>query len=448
MLRRAYLEPLRARLSELHFHISHLRAVGADSANDIADALGGFTQWSAMPTSPLGRLFFAFQERLDPDAPETAKLAVAAFGGDPHGYTLHLGELTARGHARTPRAVIGLSATCYFPGAPHHHVHVKPTWVVPDTDPTGVKVYGDVVRTADHDPVRVSGVSGVRRETEIRKIGQLLYRKLELELGRLREQCERYGGQGRDRILVATTSYASVLDLAEGMMRAGASPHSLCVVTRPGNEPEINDSRWHVLTSDRVEQFPDTGAEILIAPLAIIERGVNILVGDSSALGAIYLVIRPVPVLDDPNELLAHINHRLWAESRTDTTADSHPLGTLAQRMKNAGLYFNEIVCSAQYFRSLPGWVQRGIVAEIIVGLIQLVGRARRGGTPGEVHLVDYAFFDDRGKSSLPRLINELRDEWRKTGELDRLLALYGPTLRAFFDFAQRHHLGRSGDHA
>ncbi|MUN36461.1 hypothetical protein [Actinomadura litoris] len=436
MIRRAYLEPLRRRLQELFVHTSHLRAVGAESADQVADALGGLTAWTAMPGSPLGRLFLAFKERHDPETPRHAKLSMAAFGGDPHGYVLYLGELTARAHAGVPRAVLGLSATSYFPGAPHHHVHTAPTWSVPDADPTGVTVLASQAFSADQSPIRVSGVQGPRRELNVRDLGESLYRAtLHPELDRLAVRRRRAGTPGRDLILVATTSYASCLDLAEGMARAGAAPGSLCVVARRGDERAMTDSRWHTLTADRVERFPATGARILIAPLATVERGVNILDGTVSALGSIYLVVRPIPILDEPAELLAHINHRLWAAERG---GEEHPQAALRLRISRAGRHFAEVVRSAQFFRSQPDWVQRGVVAEIVIGLVQLVGRARRGGTPGRVHLVDHAFFDTRGGSDLPRLIRALRDEWAASGELDPLLRLYGPTLRAFFEFADR----------
>ncbi|HEU5026850.1 MAG TPA: DEAD/DEAH box helicase family protein [Spirillospora sp.] len=441
MIRRAYLEPLRSRLQELFVHTSHLRAVGAESAERIADALGGLTNWTAMPGSPLGRLFLAFMERHEPGVSEGAKLSMAAFGGDPHGYVLHLGELTARAHAGVPRAVLGLSATSYFPGAPHHHVHTRPTWYVPDADPTGVRVLATRAFTGDGEAIRVSGVQGRQRRLNLRDLGGSLYRAtLVPELDRLAARRDGTGEPGRDLILVATTSYASCLDLAEGMAQAGAPPGSLCVVARADDEPMMTDSRWSTLTRGRVEGFPATGARILIAPLATVERGVNILDGSVSALGAIYLVVRPIPIIDEPAELLAHVNHRLWAEQGD---ADD-PVLLLRRRISRAGRHFDSVVRSAQYFRSQPAWVQHGVVAEIIVGLVQLVGRARRGGTPGRVHLVDNAFFDTRGGSDLPRLIRDLRDRWDGSGELDHLLRLYGPTLRAFFDFADRNMSGSS----
>ncbi|GAA3121499.1 hypothetical protein [Streptosporangium carneum] len=442
MIRRAHLEPLRRKLSELFYRTAHLRALGVESAETIADALGGFTAWEAMPASPLGRLFFAFKERYDKEQPRQTKLSVAAFGGDPHGYVRYLGEITARGHARVPRGVLGLSATSFLPGAPHHHVLADPAWVIPDTDPTGVTIHAARVFGSDQRAIRVSGVQGRQREINLGDVAEGLYRlKLSSHLRELARQRDERGEPGRDRVLVATTSYDSVLTIAEGMVRAGAPHGSLCLLARPKGEILIKDPRWHVLPSDRVERFPSTGADILIAPLAVVERGVNILDGRVSALGAIYMVVRPVPVLDEPEELLAHISHRLWADTRDEDRAFLDlldPLDRMEERMRQAGRHFEEIVRSAQYFGSLPEWVQLGIVAEIIVGLVQLVGRARRGGTPGEVHLVDDAFFDSRSRSDLPTLIGRLRERWTEDRQLDRLLALYGPTLQAFFDFADR----------
>jgi hypothetical protein len=440
MLRRCYLEPLRSRLSDLFFHTAQLRAAGADSAEAVADALGGFSRWAAMPASPLGRLFLAFNERLDPEQPDQARLSVAAFGGDPHGYTLFLGELTARAHAGVPRAVLGLSATPYLPGAPRHHVHIRPAWVIPDTDRRGVIIRSAQVFDSQQQAIRVSGVQGNKRAGNIRDLSESLYRtKLAADLTALERDRRESGRPGRDRVLIATTSYESVLVLAEGFKRAGAPDGEICVVVRASDVTAAKDPRWHVLGSDRVERFPATGARILIAPLGVVERGVNVLDGGVSAIGVIYLVIRPVPVLDKPPELLAHVSNQLWAQTAATEKTTYDPLAGLRDRVVDAARLFDEIICSAQFFRSLPGWVQEGIVAEIIIGLIQLVGRARRGGTPGEVRLVDDAFFDERGNSHLPALIKRLQRRWESADELPRLMELYGPTLQAFFDFADRH---------
>lgn len=97
---------------------------------------------------------------------------------------------------------------------------------------------------------------------------------------------------------------------------------------------------------------------------------------------------------------------------------------------------------SERYFRSLPPRAKRAVAAELIISLIQLVGRARRGGTPGRIKLVDAAFLDTRGNSDLPHLIRELRDQWAESRQLPLMRRYYGTTLDAFFRFADDHTRG------
>jgi hypothetical protein len=103
-----------------------------------------------------------------------------------------------------------------------------------------------------------------------------------------------------------------------------------------------------------------------------------------------------------------------------------------------AAKHFDELFSSLPYFSALPGETQLAIARETLNGLIQLAGRARRGGDIGEIHLVDYAFHDSSGKSDLPSLIRRIRTEWDRDGHLDLMRSLYGQTLEAIFDFADR----------
>ena len=80
--------------------------------------------------------------------------------------------------------------------------------------------------------------------------------------------------------------------------------------------------------------------------------------------------------------------------------------------------------------------MQLAIAAQTLNGLIQLAGRARRGGAIGEIHLVDYAFLDSRAESDLPSLIRRLRQQWARDGHLRRIERLYGQTIQSIFSFA------------
>lgn len=196
--------------------------------------------------------------------------------------------------------------------------------------------------------------------------------------------------------------------------------------------------RWLELPADRLEDFPDVhGADILIAPLARVQRGVNIIgEGDRSALGSVWLIVRPIPVIDEPSELVAHIQARALAEH---PGPGPDPLTVLRDRRDTAGKYFEDIVRRPPYFQSQPDQVKLSVTAEIINDAIQLIGRARRGGTPAVLHLVNGAFLDPHAGTDFATLIARLRDAWDKAGVLDSMRYLYGTTLEAFFSYADQN---------
>lgn len=433
VLRRAILERIRFFLHRLMANNSQLVDVGVESAQAIADALGVYGRWQVTPTGPLGRLVFAFTEYFDDTGTEPARLATAAFGGDPHTFTVELGDVTALAHAGTRRIVLGLSATSYFPLAPHHHINTTPRWWVRDDSSGTVRVERAVVTGQDGHVLRISGLDGAARSNATRQIAAGLWTPQHLigEFERLdREDCE------RKRVLLATTSYRAARDVAEGLAGAGVERARLCLAIPPHASP-AEGMLWRELQANRLEEFPGmTGADILIAPLARVQRGVNIIGASSrSALGSVWLIVRPIPIIDEPAELVAHIQSAALAKHPGPAT---DPLALLSDRRKEAGTFLDEIVRCPPYFQSQPDRVKLGVAAEIIIGAIQLIGRARRGGTSAVLHLVDGAFHaGDRG-TDFGSLITRLSTAWRPT-ELREMREYYGSTLQAFLDYAARH---------
>ncbi|MFC0038382.1 hypothetical protein [Actinomadura rayongensis] len=437
VLRRAILERIRFYLHRLMANNAQLVDIGVESAADIADALGTYGRWRVTPTGPLGRLVFAFTEHYDDTGGDPARLSTAAFGGDPHTYTIGLGDTTALAHAGTRRIVVGLSATSYFPGAPHHHVHVKPAWWVADDNPGSVRIEAAPVQDPHGELRKISGLDGLRRTEATRRIATALWGEyLQPELDRLKTS-----DPERARILLATTSYAAARHVAEGLSVAGVAAHRICLAVRlrPDDGPLVLDDfgQWREIPADRLEDFAALrAADILIAPLARVQRGVNIIgAGDRSALGSVWLIVRPIPLIDEPAELLAHIQAKALAEHPGPA---SDPRRLLALRRKTAGKYFETIVRRPPYFQAQPEDVKLGVVAEIINGAVQLIGRARRGGTSAVLHLVDGAFHDAKGGSDLATLIRLLEKKWGADSVLTDLRKYHGTTLGAFLDYAAR----------
>jgi hypothetical protein len=442
MLRRAILEQIRIYLHRLMANTPQLVAAGVESTQAIADALGPYGRWRATPTGPLGRLVFAFTEHHDDTGAEPTRLTTVAFGGDPHVYTVSLGDTTALAHAGVRRIVLGLSATAHFPYAPRHHIHTQPRWWVSDDNPGTVTIEPAPIGPESQAAIKVSGLSGTARNDATRQLGRLLWtRRLAAELQRL--HCD---DPTRARVLLATTSYDGARQVAEGLALAGVAAARICLAVRPRPDAPYDPDRqivtdagrWLELPADRLEDFPQVpGADILIAPLARVQRGVNIIgEGDRSALGSVWLIVRPIPVIDEPSELVAHIQARALSE---DPGPAEDQLSVLQARREAAGRYFEEIVRRPPYFQSQPHQVKLSVTAEIINDAIQLIGRARRGGTPAVLHLVDGAFLDPQGGTDFATLITELRDAWADVGVLEQMRQLYGTTLEAFFSYADRN---------
>jgi len=440
LIRRAYLTRLTRLLTSFIYLAPHLEAAGVTSARDMADTLRRYRAWHAAPLGPLGRTLFAFSENYDPDRIDDTSLRVNAFGGDPHEYVRSMGETTALALLGHRRCVVGLSATAYFPGAPHHHVFIEPTWWVPDSVTGGIDLAAAPISDEEQEFIRVSGTSGQRRRETMQRLGSLLWTKhLRPELDRLAADPET---SGRLRLLLATTSYEGAEDIARGVSRASGLTSDQIVLAVPSDADQVRPPAdgWTELPGDQLEQFGQViEGTVLIAPLARAARGINLAntTTGESLVGSIWLIVRPVPIIDEPAEILAHVH----ASAKAALQPTAAPSDTLEMIRTLARRRFDEMFNSLPYFTTLPREVRLGITAENLIAMIQLAGRGRRGGTSARIRLVDYAFFDDTGRSGLPRLIQELRRMWVEEDHrhpFELIERLYGDTIATILDFAAR----------
>jgi hypothetical protein len=308
---------------------------------------------------------------------------------------------------------------------------------VRDDNPGSVTITSTPVLDGNGTPLRISGKEGAARANAARQIAMSLWRdELAHELARLAvEEPE------RRRILLAVTSYDAGRHVAEGLHQAGVAPERICLAVRPGASGDTQETAfWREISADRLAEFPQfEDAQILIAPLARVERGVN-MIGeeDRSALGSIWLIVRPIPLIDEPDQLVAHVQAKALAEHSGPST---DPISLLEARKSCAGTFLDDIFRGPPYFGSQPDAVKRGVIAEIVVSAIQLIGRARRGGTPARLHLVDGAFVDSAKGSDFATLLNKLRESWNEEQAHD-MRTYYGTTLEAFLDYARENGAG------
>jgi hypothetical protein len=439
MVRRAYLEQIRAQVEYMTRSGTSLKASGITAANELVEMLDDNKQWRFAPYGPLGQPVFGFTAAHDVEDKYRSELALTSFTGDPHAYTAMLGETTAMALCGTRRIVIGLSATAHMPGGTMHHLITPPTWYVPDDITGSLSLRSLTLHDDKNQPIRISGSADIRRDMAHQKMGRALWSHLTQHLKKL---ASRAVTAHRARVLVACTSYLGATQLAEGMISAGADPDMIAVAIRAddGTVPEHfrRKPAWAEIPSSSLERFPDhPTAKVLIAPLAVAERGLNIVDQQGRSLvGQVVLAVRPIPLMDEPAQLLALISSQAYGTS----APTDDPSGMLRSLARTSTGVYEELFRTHHYFQSLPSRVRLSIVAEMLIGIIQLGGRVRRGGDQGVLYLADYAFHDSATGSDLPHLIRDLREQWQKAGQLDLLSSIYGNTLQAIFDFADEGH--------
>jgi hypothetical protein len=340
--------------------------------------------------------------------------------------------------------VLGLSATAFLPGSPTFHVHTPVRWYLPDHIDHGtgaLRIRPAAVTGSTGIGITYSGADRRRKPELMVEIGRLLWQQLlEGHLDGLHNHPDPTIRQ-RARVLLVTNSYQQGAQLLRGLVKSGAKRSRLCLAVPAPTDDEPVDNLdvpedVHVLAANRLRQFPElAGADVLISPFARVARGLNIVVEHRSALASIWVCVRPVRLIDSPSALVAHTG----AHARLGRGPSDQPAAELAERHLLAAQHLERINRANPAFSRLPKDVRTAVFADVLADLMQLAGRARRGGTDMTLFLVDNAFHPDgtpRG-SDFASLFLNLYGQWKKLGVLDQVTAIYGTSLDGFLRYAK-----------
>ncbi|QKW12252.1 hypothetical protein [Verrucosispora sp. NA02020] len=439
LLRRAFLGELQQGLAELEALLPLMRDSGMRLADDVEAALDRAPSWQATPEGPIGRAVFGFAVTGDPESRSDRQFTAEILSGDPHAYTADLGITTAPALTGAPRVIVGLSATAYLPGSPTNHVHADVACYYPDIAGTGTgRLTVSNASVNDHTTNRgivISGAARNRKAQLLEGIGSGLWDQI-LEQ-RLRDLHDHRDAErrARARVLLVTNSYDQMLALCRGLIAGGAHRTRIAVAVPAGDRRglQIPDDVLAIPAS-RLRTFPGTGRDVLISPFARVARGLNIVVGHRSALDSIWVCVRPIKLIDEPSALVAHTG----AHARRNRHPGEDPRKELDKRHRIAAKHLELINRSNPAFGRLPPDVRTAIFADVLADLIQLAGRARRGGTNTTLHLVDNAFHRGGAApgSDFASLIRNLHRRWRDDNHLDQVRSIYGTTIDAVFTFA------------
>ena len=169
-------------------------------------------------------------------------------------------------------------------------------------------------------------------------------------------------------------------------------------VVKPDMLAELGEGH---LSSSQVESFgDDETCDILVFPIAAIGRGVNIvrttdLNNSDAALGTLYFLTRPHPPDDDTGLLLGLAGRagQEFAEREFDAQATYDVLRTAYKAAKSdlrraVGALLREPLRASK----LPPHLWRAFTANMMVAILQTVGRATRNDCPVQVFFVDAAW--------------------------------------------------------
>nr|WP_203673088.1 hypothetical protein [Streptomyces sp. SID13666] len=431
LVTRTVLRELDGALDELRMQAQTLRYLDLGSVRKILETMRNKTVATLYPLAMLGRSIHGYQVKGMDNKEKEAELLSRSFGGDPHTFVSELGGLTALLTAGVQRPVMGLSATAYLPQAVKEHIHAPVRWWLPDTRPESIVTLATPVRGNNGDAMRVGGLPQELKPKALRDLGRGLYeQQLAKRLAHLKER-----EPERARVILAVNSYEQAAHLASGVAQADGLNHRICLLVKKAEKQRYEEHLpAHVdrMVREELKDFPDRG-EILIAPLAVIGRGLNIVVGTRSAVRDIYLCVRPVLSIEDTNWLHASVNASGF--NTLPVGGSDEPLAVLRTASEASWKQLTKILRSPARFSSMDHDLRKELVAGMLVLLIQLAGRARRGETDMTLHIVDHSIHDKKFSSDLASIIKQIYYDW--TPEQRFIMnELYGQALQAFLTYA------------
>ncbi|MEV6227447.1 hypothetical protein AB0L88_06115 [Saccharopolyspora shandongensis] len=439
---RTWLAELDDALDLLRQKTTQLRAAGMDSARKVAESLGSSIGSRILPYGMLGRAIIGYRVTGLDEPDKSAELTAQSVTGDPHTYTAQLGSIVSLVLAGVERPVMGLSATAYFPQAVREHIHSEVKWWMTDAAPDSIRARRRTVTvlTEPDSPIQISGLPQALKKNALMTLGDRLYdTEIHHELERIRQTAPE-----RAHAAIVVNSYEHCRYLAMGIYSAGRYTGGLCVAV-PGDKerrdklpplpPGITE-----LTPEEFEDFPQQGT-MLVVPMARIARGLNIVIGTQSAITPVYLCTRPLALMSDAAEMYASVNVAGLRALPAQPTAD--PVQALQLAREAAWKRLGVIMRSAAGFINTSPELQEEIVAGMVVDMVQLAGRARRGGTDMTLYLVDHAFHEDAWQADLANILRRMHGAWHPDVRR-RMNDIYREALAAFLAYAGITTTGQS----
>lgn len=358
---------------------------------------------SLIPASPMGNLF-GFRVTIN-EKRELKSFIVFKATGMGRWLLTNYHQLYMELDNRKGPHVILLSGTSWAPGSYSYHVNAPVNVLLKGTqedfDAVGKSKFMLEPIAVDGEYIKVSGTSEQLRINNIQKIVQGLFKRqggfraktsrIEQELGILEEN--------RKKVLLLVGSYEEAEEVKKYldsflMREGGIRPDEVTLLIK--DQAQESQEGESVLARGQVGEFGKTEAKVLIAPLLALERGHNILnQNNEAAIGAVYFLIRPMPVPNDMNIILHMLSsYMLGQMDKIDRLDLVDYMDWIKVERDKTMTRMQQLLISSQYlgYKQLSNTERTALCMTQFVVLCQVIGRLVRGGCKARVHFCDAKF--------------------------------------------------------
>lgn len=358
--------------------------------------------------------------------------------------------------------VLLTSATSWMPDSTSYHINHRPDYVLKPKrtaeDTLNLRLrFAPIAHPSTGEPLRYSGAGAQRTENLKLMVRHLARPGIGLSpLEKAARQMET--SQGRPRMVaLVVNSYDQVRDVVR--MIAQVNP-DLAAKTRgvlPKRPAQMGDGEHYVLRGQVETLGQQEDVTVLIFPLTALGRGVNIVfnVPDKkdpdngrAAVGSVYFLIRPHPVVGDLTLMLSHIARQTqeFDAMRFPNSDLLDVQGHYLQRRVELYTTTMQLLARTMSASRLPKDFLAPFAANLLIPILQTIGRAIRRSSPADVFFVDAAWAPrsaqsppepDDNRSSVLVAMQQLLNKYVSDpdpAERAVMEALYRPFADAFSD--------------